>query len=468
VASQRVGARGVGAQGAHVDRLTPEDEVVLWPDAVWPQENCALLILESAPELTALRALVGANLPLEPRLRQRLIVPPRRLGAPLWVDDDDFQLDRHVRSVAVGDPGGVVELLARVEQVRHDRLDREHPLWDLTLLTHLAEGRAAILVRSHHVLADGVATVALFGRILAETTPDVVPEAWKPSPTPTDAELLADQRARRSARRRAAWGRMAHPFVLARTAVSTLRGLLGVFARIERHAAPSLNRTIGADRSLALVDLDLAEVAAAGHASEGTVNDVLLAMIGGGLRRLLQSTGAPTDELEVDVFVPVSLRSGADERANLIGEFPVTVPVGEPDARARLRLIAGRTRALKSHPHPSLGSLLGSRVAQWAFRRFAVAERHPVNITTADLRGPAQRLEIAGVAVVAIHPLVALIANITIAVAAVSFAGRLFVGIVADRETVPDLEPLAHGMRAELDALSDARRATPTSESGFA
>jgi diacylglycerol O-acyltransferase len=430
--------------------------VVLWPDAVWPQENCALLILESTPELATLRALVSAQFPLEPRLRQRLLVPPRRLGAPLWIDDDDFDIDRHVHSMGIDDPGSDVELLARVEEVRRIRLDRAHPLWELTLLTGLAGGRSAILLRSHHVLADGVATIALFGRILTGPPLDVVSETWEPSPAPTDAELRKDERERRSSRRRAAWGRMLHPLALARSALSVLRGMRSIFVRPERHAAQTLNRTIGSDRSLALVDMDLARVIGAAHAGGGTVNDVLLAAIGGGLRHLLRRVDAPLDDLDVDVFVPVSLRSGPDARANLIGEFPVAVPVGEPSAGARLRLVAERTRALKSQQHPSLGSLLGSRLARWAFRRFAVAERHPVNITTADLRGSSEGLDIAGVRVLAVYPLVALIANVTVAVAAISYAGGFFVGIVADRDTLPDLQAFADGMRAEFEVLTDA------------
>jgi hypothetical protein len=264
-----------------------------------------------------------------------------------------------------------------------------------------------------------------------------------------------------------AWRRVLHPLALARSAVSVLRGMGAIFARVERHEAPILNRTIGSERSLAQLDLDLARVLAAGHVGGGTVNDVLLAMTGGGLRLLLQRAGMHIDDhLDVDVFVPVSLRSAADEQANLISEFPVAVPVGEPEASARLRIVAARTRALKSQPHASLGSLLGSRLARWAFRRFSVAERHPVNITTADLRGPPEELEIAGIRVVGVYPLVALIANVTVAVAAISYAGRLFVGIVADRETLPDLQVFAEGMRAEFEALAERGGAFPAPEPG--
>lgn len=445
----------VGADRARIDRITPEDEVVLWPDALWPQENCALLILEATPDLAVVRNLVGAQLHVEPRLRRRLVVPPRRLGAPVWVDDQEFRIHRHVRELAVDAPGSDAELLARVEEVRRVRLDHTHPLWELTLLTGLAQGRAAILLRSHHVLADGVTTVALFGRILTATLPDVVPQDWTPAPAPTDEALYADERARRSERRRTAWARMLRPIALARSAVSWLGSSLALFARVERHTTASLNRTVGPDRTFAVLETDLARVAAAGHSCGGTVNDVLLAMVGGGLRRLLLHGGTAVDDLEIDVFVPVSLRSGADGRANLISEFPVAVPVGESDARARLHLVADRTRTLKSRPHPSLGILLGSRLVRWAFRRFVVADRHPVNVTSSDLRGPAQPLEVAGVRVLAIHPFLALIANVTVAVGAVSYAGGFFIGIVADRETVGDLDDFVAGMRAELQALSD-------------
>jgi WS/DGAT/MGAT family acyltransferase len=411
-------------------------------------------MLERAPQFEPLCELVAARLHLEPRLRRRLIVPGRRLGAPYWTDDEDFRLDQHIRAVKVEGPAGRAELLARVEALRQRRLDRAHPLWDLTLLTGLDDGTAALLVRSHHVLADGGATLAIFTRILSEQVPGASPVPWHPSAPPTDAELRDDDRERRAARRRAAWAQLLHPRRLARTVLDGVGRTTALFAKVERHTAPRLNRTIGTRRTMALAELDLGRVAEAGHSRSGTVNDVLLAVTGAGLRRTVLSMDEDVDGLDIDVFVPVSLRADAAGRGNLISEFPVAVPVGEPNAGMRLALIAERTRVLKSGTHPSLGTLLRSRAVRWVFRRFVADSWHPVNITTANLRGPVSPLDIAGVTVVAIYPLVALVANVTIAVGAISYDGRLFMALTADHDTVHDLEPFTDGVRAELDALA--------------
>lgn len=448
-----------------MERLTVEDQVMLWGDEIWPQEIGAVAILEGdrllAPDgrfrIEVVQQMIEARLHLVPRFRQLLHVPRRGLGGPLWVDDPAFDLNQHVCVVPLPAPGTEAQLLQTIEQLRRSRMDRSRPLWQMCFLPGLPGRRVGLFVRMHHIIADGVAGVATVG-VFLDATPDVpapaAPPPWVPAPPPTARDLVADN-LRRVVHRVARAG-----LTLARP-TTTLRRLVPAWSAMRdlRHAAPApdttLNRVVGADRRLALVRGSLAEIRQIAHAHHATVNDVLLAATAGGLRALLRSRGEPVDDLIVRIDVPVTLRPAAvraQARGNLIGLIIVPLPVGLADTHRRLARIAAETASRKARPQPSVGTVLHSRVARRALAK--ILARRPVNVASADLPGPPEPVYLAGARLLEVFPLLPLIANVSLGVGALSYAGQFTVMAVADRDAHPDLDVFADAMANELRALA--------------
>ena len=204
-------------------------------------------------------------LELVPRLRQRVLWPRVGQGLPLWVDDPGFDLANHIRVVQVPAPGGERELLGLCDELCLRLLDRGRPLWELWLVTGLAQGRVGLVLKLHHSLADGLAAVQIAGLLLDGTAdaPNPAPPPWQPRPAPSGSALLADNLRWRNAALAAALMRLRHPSRLAAQA-RTLAGAAQMAAGGRRHQRRSvLRRPVGGRRRLAVVRAGLAEVKAA-------------------------------------------------------------------------------------------------------------------------------------------------------------------------------------------------------------
>jgi diacylglycerol O-acyltransferase / wax synthase len=186
-----------------MERLAPDDAVMLWPDAQWPQEIGALAILDGASlighdgrlRIEAVRFVVESRLHLVPRFRQLLFVPRRGLGGPLWTDAPAFDVDQHLRIDALPAPGDDTTLLEAIERLRRERLDRSRPLWQICLFSGLPNNRVGLFVRMHHAIADGIAGLATIATFL-DATPDrptlPAPPPWTPRSAPTARQLWVD------------------------------------------------------------------------------------------------------------------------------------------------------------------------------------------------------------------------------------------------------------------------------------
>jgi len=446
-----------------IERLTAEDELMLWPDEVWPQDIGALVVMDGGAldgpggefSVEVARQAVERRLHLVPRFRQLLHVPPRHLGGPLWIDAPRFDIRDHVNEQPVPAPGDDATLLASVERIRRRRLDRSRPLWEMWFLTGLPGGRVALFVRMHHCIADGMAGVATMGAFL-DASPDPAesePEPWSARPRPTEEELRADFLSVRRAARHARVAALGHPL---RSVGQLVRAWPAVHELIAGRPLPatSLACVAGQDRRLELVRSELAPIKNVAHANGAKVNDVLLTVIAGGLRALLRSRGELHEGEEVvRIYVPISLHAGdrAEARGNLITQMVVELPVGEPDPAARLRRIAAQTAARKARRRPTLGK---APHRGWAGRIFLrLIDRQHVNVSSADIPGPEIPLYFAGARLLEVFPMVQLLGKNSLSVGAMSCAGGFNMMVVADRDGYPDLEVFTSGMRAELDFL---------------
>jgi len=454
------------ARRAAVDRLTGQDLSMLWPDDFgWAQDIGVVAILDGTRlfdgeghlRVGQVREAIAGRLHLVPRLRQIVYRPRRALGRPLWVDVRSFDIADHVRVLPLPEPAGEQLLLRACERLQRRRLDQSRPLWELWLLPGLADGRVGMFMKMHHVVADGVAGVALIGTLLdlAPVASAPAPAAWTPLPVPPVRDLLIDNARRHATALSASASRFAHPIRSARQIRHSWSALRELFAD-ERTPRTSLNRPIGPGRRIALGRGRLDSAKAVAHTAGAKVNDAVLAAIAGGIRDLLWSRGERVDGLVLRAAVPVSLHRGSPEQArgNLDGGMMVPVPVGEPDAVQRMRLIAADTALRKTKAfQPAEIGVVGSATVRRAMLRLMGRQRFS-NIYVANVPGPPVPLYLAGARVLELFPVVPLIGNITLGVGVLSYAGQLNFTAIGDWDSCPDLPVFVAGLQRTLAELA--------------
>jgi diacylglycerol O-acyltransferase / wax synthase len=448
-----------------MDRLNAQDLMMLWPEELgWSQDIGALAILDGRRLLDAdgrfqietAREEIRRRLHLVPRFRQLLYRPGFGLGWPLWIDAPSIDLADHVRVFPLAAPADEARLLLACEELRHRRLDPSRPLWELWFLPGLPDRRVGLFMRLHHAIADGMAGIAALGGFV-----DLVPDPprtngppWTPAPMPSTRELLGDNLRRHLQDVGRAFTRLDHPVKTVRQARRGMPAMREAFAEAPAPRT-SLNRRIGSHRRFALVRSDLGLVKRIAHAHHAKVNDVLLAVLAGGLRALLVGRGERVDGVVLRAFVPVSLHGEqpGQARGNLDGAMVVPLPIGEPDDPRRLELIAADTTERKQRSRPQGGTLFRNPLIQRAALR-VVHRQHVMNTYAANVPGPPLPLYLAGAPLLEVFPMVPILGNVSLGVGALSYAGQFNITAVADRDLCPDLEVFIKGMRSSLDALA--------------
>jgi diacylglycerol O-acyltransferase / wax synthase len=455
-----------------IDRLTSLDRLMVGASKRWPQDIGALAILDGTSlldptgglRIDAVRQAIASRLHLVPRLRQVIHAPRRGLGGPLWVDARRFDVRDHVLVRPLPPGADEAGLLPVTEELRSERFDQSRPLWRMWFMPGLPEGLVAMFVKLHHSIADGMAAMATIAAFLdADPDAPITPGSpWTPAPPPPDRELLIDNMMQRHLRTLGRAGSMlVRPGTTlrhARRAWPAIRELLAE----EPATRTSLDRMVGPDRSLAVIRTTLDEVKAVAHAHGATVNDVLLALTAGGLRTVLRRRGEPVEGTTLRTYVPVSLRPrvGGPQQGNLIAQMAVPLAMGESDAGDELRRIATETATRKARARTSLGTLIRGRLARGLM--LVAVMRQRVNVTTASIPGPTVPLYLAGARVLEVFPVLPLIANEPLGVGALSYAGALNIGVVADSDAYPDLDVFVAGAREELDTLGVSTHPMPT------
>jgi diacylglycerol O-acyltransferase len=429
-----------------------------------------------APAYEELIGAIEARLHLVPRYRQRLAFVPLGQGRPVWVDDPHFNVRYHVRHTALPRPGGDAQLKRLAGRVFSQALDRSRPLWELWLVEGLAEGRFALLSKTHHALVDGVSGVDI-ATVLFDTSPDPVPVAppdheWVPRPLPTSAQLLAD----------ALLERATVPGEVARGARAAFRGPRTVATRLGRalgsvgalawtglQAAPPspFNVRIGPHRRFTWVQADLRQFKAVKDSLGGTVNDVVLAVVGGALGSYMRLHGHPTDGVGLRAMVPVSVRADIERGAlgNRVAAMWVTLPVGPTDPAQRLRTIGDAMDAVKQSGQ-AVGAEILTHLSGFAPPTIMAqaarlqARQRLFNLVVTNVPGPQFPLYLLGRQLESIYPMVPLAENTALGIAILSYNGQLNFGMVADYDALSDLETLADELRSAIDELAAAAGAT--------
>jgi WS/DGAT/MGAT family acyltransferase len=439
-----------------------------------PMHVGGVLVLESpAGGVDALAELIAARLPLVPRYRQRVAEVPGHLANPVWVDDEDFDLDYHVRRSGLPRPGTEAQLLDLVSRLTARPLDRRRPLWEAYLVEGVAGGRVAVVTKTHPALVDGLSAIDI-GQVLLDVAPDAPapePAEWRPQRAPTGAQLVweaLDEVVRRPS----------SIVETARSAVDDVRstatrlgGAAGGLLRTARSAllaAPHspLNAPLGSQRRVAVARADLDELKAVRKLYGGTVNDVLLNVVTGALREWLLSRGEPVlTGTTVRALVPVSLLDDEGAEGNRVSSYLVDLPVGEPNPRVRLTRLsyamggvvahgqsvgADSLIALTGFAPPTLHAL-GARAARRLSRRL-------FNLVVTNVPGPQVPLYAAGGLMQEVFPVVPLARGQGLAIGMTSYNGRVFFGLNADQDTVGDVDVLADLIEQEVAELAESIR----------
>lgn len=397
--------------------------------------SCAILD-GPAPTLDELRAHVESRLHLAPRYRQRLRRTPFDLRAPGWVDDADFDIARHVTETTVPAPGFDAALADVMAQVMAPRMDRDHPLWDMTLVGGLAAGRWALVCRVHHALADGVSGTELL-RVAYDV--DGVP--------PTEVVALRTVPGRPS---------------LAGQALRAVRGGVALSGALAPVHGPSVTGPVHDGRQYAWRRVRIASVQDLRHTLGVTLNDVAFASVAGGFRTLLEHRGLDPHPHAVRSLVPVSGWAGgaADAPDNRVTLMLAYLPVDHGHAVHRVLIAHERLARLRRTGEPEAGlwaqrliGLVPHVVVDRATRLLLQVPQHQISTVTTNVPGPRVPLSCLGRRVEQLLPYVPIADRVQIGVAMFSYCGDLTFGISADRD-VEDLEVLADAIELAWTELA--------------
>ncbi len=439
-------------------------------------DSGSLSVEDGGIDFASIRSHIASRLHLIPRYRQRLHFTPI-LGAPLWVDDGEFDLEYHVRHSHLPTPGTEAQLKTLVARLLERPLDRRRPLWEATFIEGLAEGRFAMVIKIHHCLVDGIAGMDILAALLdpAPVSRIEEPRPWTPVPPPSAIELVAEEIRRRGSASLGLVQRL--PSVVGDGGLalgSRVGSLLGLLRTgLNRVTTSPINREIGPHRRVEWVSFDLAEVKEIRRRLGGTLNDLALGIVSGGLRRMHRRMRA---DLAGDfrVLMPVSTRASSErgETGNRVSAWIASLPLDEGDVLARHRRICATTAGLRSNQEEQRTSLL-VETAEWtppiaiAMSVRLIRQVRLFNLIVTNVPGPAFPLYLLDAPMVAGHPHVPLFDNQGLGIALLSYDGRLSLGLVADWDVVPDLARVADAMEASFQELRAAAgvAAPPTASS---
>jgi WS/DGAT/MGAT family acyltransferase len=443
------------------DRLTGLDASFLHMERAGAHMHVASTsIFEGeAPTHQEFRDHIGSRLHLVPRFRQKLRFVPLDQGRPVWVDDPHLNLDYHVRQTALPAPGSEEQLRNLAARIFSQQLDRSKPLWELWLVEGLRDNRFAIVGKSHHALVDGISgvdiTTVLFD---LDPEPQGAPASappWLARPEPTDVKLLGD----------AIKERLTSPAEIVRGVRHVLRGPRQVLRSIGQTSkmlgagmsAPGtvFNVEIGPHRRFAITQADLAELKRVKDAHGGTVNDVILSIVTGGIGKYLRARGHDTEGLEMRALVPVSVRATEDRGAlgNRISAMMAPLPVWCEDPVERLHIVTASMGDLKSSGQ-AVGAEILTRITDFApitiasqAARLQPAQRF-FNLVVTNVPGPQFPLYVLGRRMESIFPMVPLARRQALCVGIMSYNGQVNFGLVGDYDAMADLDSFALDLEA--------------------
>lgn len=460
-----------------MDRLSGLDASFLYLET--PEQLmhvCGLIVLDPstmpAPySFDSFRAEIQGRVGDVATFTRKLRSVPLRLDHPIWVEDTHFDIDRHVHRLALPQPGGYDELMALCGHLAGLPLDRSRPLWEMWVIEGYDDDKLVVFSKMHHATVDGVSGSNLISHLCsleAGAEPLGLGGKGEHGRSPGELELLG----------RAGLSMLTKPLTAARLLAPSAELLTRTIGRAREGtamAAPfsaprtSFNGTITGHRSIAVADMDLEAIRAVKKASGTTVNDVVLAVSGGALRSYLDHRGElPASSLLATVPVSVREESKRDTGANKVSALFTKLGTDVEDPLERLEELAESNRNAKDHHNAISADSLqdwaefaAPRTFGLAVRAYAglrLAEKHPVvhNLVISNVPGPPVPLYFMGARIEALYPLGPVFHGAGLNITVMSNHGHVHVGIIACRESMPDVDDLVRRFPEELDRLTQA------------
>ena len=426
--------------------------------------------MEGGYEFSKIKDFIESRLHLVPPFRRRIVEVPFRLNHPIWVEDPDFDLDYHIRRIGAPSPGGHEELAEMAAQIASTPLDRSRPLWELYVVENLADGNIGVVTKMHHCAVDGVSGAELMvnlfdlepgGRVLDPPEPRV------PEPIPSDVEMVRHAVTSRARRTISIFPLIGNTVRTATKLVSRHRDPDAVVGAVPLTAPPTpWNAPITAHRKMSFTRVKLDDVKAIKNAVGCTVNDVILGLMGGALRRYLEAHDAFPPDQPLIAVCPVSVRSEAEtgEMNNKVSAMFTSLATDVDDPIKRLETIHQVTKGAKED-HNALGAnLLQDWAEHAAPTTFALAARlyssmnlashRPIhNVVISNVPGPPFPLYYAGAQLEYTLPMGPVMEGAGLNITVLSYMDNVDIGFMACRELVPDVWSLVTYVQEALDEL---------------
>jgi diacylglycerol O-acyltransferase / wax synthase len=419
---------------------------------------------------------IAARLHLFPVLKKKIVPVPWDIDHPIWVDDDELDIDYHVRHLGLPEPGTMAQLEELVGRLHSNFLDRSRPLWEFYVIDGLADGHHAIYTKIHHAAVDGGAGMALTN-MMYDTSPagraiEPAPaKGAKPEGQPDPLELLGSAYKNMLSQQVSALQRIPEVLkAIASVVAPVVRNIVRLPARLPNLAAPKtmLNATITSQRAFTARSLSLAQAKAVAKETGTKLNDIVMAICAGALRRyLLEKHDLPKEPLVA--FVPVSLREpGNTESTNQVSVMLCSLATDVKDPVERLKAIQASSLQAKElsgkvkDATPRDFSIFGAPVvlhgAMELYGRSHLADRLPpaANVVVSNVPGPQAPLYVAGARVLTLYPVSIPTHGMALNLTVQSYCGSLDFGLTACRKTVPELHKLADYLDESLAELHDA------------
>jgi WS/DGAT/MGAT family acyltransferase len=449
-----------------------DEDALMWnieKDPVLRSTIVAVALLDRSPDFERLRTRFDRASLLIPRVRQRVLSPPLRIGPPRWANDAQFDLDYHLRRFHLPAPATVRTLLDVVAPIATSSFDRARPLWEFTLLDGLEGGRAAMVLKVHHAITDGVGGMELLLHLVDFERDAADPDDRPAAPPSDDLSALAlvrdslDHTRRRVlgvARRvpttavRAAAGAITAPGAAALAAADTARSIARTLAPASRPLSPVMT-TRGLGRRLDAFDVPLDTMKRAAKAADGSVNDAFVAAVLGGLRRYHDRHGAPVDALRMTI--PINLRTASDAPGgNRFAPARFGVPAAIDDPRERMHAVGSLVRAWRAEPALSMTGPLAL-----ALNRLPTAMTTALfgsllkcsDFVTTNVPGAPIPVFAGGAAIERFYAF-APPTGASVNVALISHCDTCCIGVVTDTAAVPDPPTLIDCLEAGFDEIA--------------
>jgi WS/DGAT/MGAT family acyltransferase len=469
------------------DRLTSLDASFLYLEESTTAMHVGSVMIFRPPregfDYDQLVRIIGVRIGAIPRFRQKVRDVPGRLGNPVWVDDEAFDMSYHVRRAGLPRPGTEQQLQDFVARVQPRRLDRTRPLWEVYLVEGLSDGRFAIVTKTHQALIDGVNALDIAHVIVDSVKGHAFVESqipWEPGRSPSNAELVTDALVDIVRRPTQAVdlvrGGINDALNVGLRAIESAGQVLSTVARTAARPAPHmpLNAEIGSARRWIMISTDLDDyrtvrkrLARGAYAEDVAINDVVLATIAGGFRTWLLGLGEPVgSSTVVRAMVPVSIY-GDDPTgmyANQVMACVVNLPVGEPGASMRLHQIAFAMRqqmeggqAVGATSLANLAGFAPPTLHALGARLGSAMSRRLYNVMITNVPGPQTPLYAGDAKMLSTFPVTPLAKGQALSIGITSYDGGVYFGLNADRDAMPDVDVLGQSIVESLAELTSGR-----------